>query len=140
MVCFILKVSAFEVLTYDFLYKARIPFCFINVTQFSFLIFFFEVIFSANLIKVPISYISVFSGCEKHAYGFRGSLGSAPPREGFYGSAGGDSSEWCIYDSGNLSQTYVALCLLLILGDDLSRVDKRAVLDGVGCCQLPDGR
>lgn len=48
--------------------------------------------------------------------------------------------EWCQYDRANISQTYVALCSLLILGDDLKGVDKEAILFGVSSCQLEDGR
>ena len=36
--------------------------------------------------------------------------------------------------------TYTALASLLILGDDLSRVDKVAVIKGLKALQLPDGR
>ena len=36
--------------------------------------------------------------------------------------------------------TYTALATLLILGDDLSRVNKRAVLSGLRGLQLKDGR
>lgn len=85
-----------------------------------------------------------FSGCPEEAYGFRGSLGSsAPPRllnDETSGDAGSPTSKCCIYDSAHLSQTYVALCSLLILRDDLSRVDRKAVLEGVRQCQLSDGR
>lgn len=49
-------------------------------------------------------------------------------------------SLWCIYDSAHISQTYVALCSLLILGDDLANVDREAVLKGVASCQMKDGR
>jgi len=36
--------------------------------------------------------------------------------------------------------TYVALLLLLILGDDLSRVNKRGIIEGMKRLQQPDGR
>lgn len=36
--------------------------------------------------------------------------------------------------------TYTALCCLLILGDDLSKVNKKAVLNGLRSLQLDDGR
>ena len=36
--------------------------------------------------------------------------------------------------------TYTALATLLILGDDLSRVNKKAVLSGLKGLQLKDGR
>uniref|UniRef100_A0A0N5ARL9 Geranylgeranyl transferase type I subunit beta n=1 Tax=Syphacia muris TaxID=451379 RepID=A0A0N5ARL9_9BILA len=84
-------------------------------------------------------YYFVLTGCENFAYGFRGSLGSSAPTDEKAVDEKGDGVSWCIYDTGNLSQTYVALCLLIILGDDLSKVDKEAILIGVGCCQLSDG-
>ncbi|XP_064609546.1 geranylgeranyl transferase type-1 subunit beta-like [Liolophura sinensis] len=43
------------------------------------------------------------------------------------------------YDSGHIAMTYTALAMLLILGDDLSRVNKRAVVEGLKSLQLPDG-
>lgn len=36
--------------------------------------------------------------------------------------------------------TYVALACLLILGDDLSRVDKQAVIESLKYLQMDDGR
>ena len=36
--------------------------------------------------------------------------------------------------------TYTALCCLLILGDDLSKVNKKAVINGLRSLQLDDGR
>lgn len=44
------------------------------------------------------------------------------------------------YDSGHVAMTYTGLCSLLILGDDLSRVNKEAVLAGLKVLQLEDGR
>lgn len=44
------------------------------------------------------------------------------------------------YDSGHVAMTYTGLCSLLILGDDLSRVNKRACLAGLRALQLEDGR
>uniref|UniRef100_A0A3B3TDI4 Geranylgeranyl transferase type-1 subunit beta n=1 Tax=Paramormyrops kingsleyae TaxID=1676925 RepID=A0A3B3TDI4_9TELE len=43
------------------------------------------------------------------------------------------------YDSGHVAMTYTGLASLLILGDDLSRVDKEACLSGVKALQLEDG-
>lgn len=45
-----------------------------------------------------------------------------------------------MYDSGHIAMTYVALANLLILGDDLSRVDKKAVIESLKDLQLEDGR
>ncbi|CAG0879974.1 unnamed protein product [Cyprideis torosa] len=57
--------------------------------------------------------------------GFRGCPSFAP--------AGHD------YDAGHITMTYTALCSLLILGNDLDRVNRRSVLEGVKALQLPDG-
>ncbi|XP_056148047.1 geranylgeranyl transferase type-1 subunit beta [Lampris incognitus] len=43
------------------------------------------------------------------------------------------------YDSGHIAMTYTGLASLLILGDDLSRVHKRALLAGLKALQLEDG-
>ena len=42
-------------------------------------------------------------------------------------------------DCSHVAMTYTALATLLILGDDLSRVDKRSVLQGIKKLQLADG-
>ena len=44
------------------------------------------------------------------------------------------------FESGHIAMTYVALANLLILGDDLSRVHKMAVIDSLKDLQLEDGR
>ena len=43
------------------------------------------------------------------------------------------------YDNSHVTMVYTALACLLILGDDLSRVNKMAVLSGVRRLQLDDG-
>ncbi|XP_013385112.1 geranylgeranyl transferase type-1 subunit beta [Lingula anatina] len=43
------------------------------------------------------------------------------------------------YDGGHIAMTYTALASLIILGDNLSRVNKRAVLAGLRSLQLEDG-
>ncbi|KAI9009155.1 terpenoid cyclases/protein prenyltransferase alpha-alpha toroid [Hyaloraphidium curvatum] len=43
------------------------------------------------------------------------------------------------YDVGHVTMTYNALQILLILGDDLSRVDRRAIAKGLAHLQNPDG-
>uniref|UniRef100_A0A8D8PUR5 Geranylgeranyl transferase type-1 subunit beta n=1 Tax=Cacopsylla melanoneura TaxID=428564 RepID=A0A8D8PUR5_9HEMI len=45
----------------------------------------------------------------------------------------------CSYRVSNIALTYSALCTLLILGDDLSRVNKKAVLHGVKALQEKSG-
>lgn len=58
-------------------------------------------------------------------YGFRGS-----------NSCGVDHR----YDFGSLAMTYSALATLLILGDDLSRVDRQSLKEGLRELQLDSGR
>ncbi|KZC05390.1 PREDICTED: geranylgeranyl transferase type-1 subunit beta [Dufourea novaeangliae] len=43
------------------------------------------------------------------------------------------------YQCGHLAMTYLALGSLLILEDDLSKVDKKSILEGMRACQKPDG-
>lgn len=43
------------------------------------------------------------------------------------------------YHCGHLAMTYTALASLLILGDDLSRVDKDSIMEGMRACQNADG-
>lgn len=42
-------------------------------------------------------------------------------------------------DCGNLSMTYCALACLVILGDDLKRVNRQSIIEGMKLLQLPDG-
>jgi len=44
------------------------------------------------------------------------------------------------YDCGHIAMTYTGLASLVILGDDLSHVNKKACLQGIQALQLPDGR
>lgn len=43
------------------------------------------------------------------------------------------------YQWGHLAMTYTALAILLALGDDLSRVDRQAIIRGVAATQRQDG-
>ncbi|XP_019855708.1 PREDICTED: geranylgeranyl transferase type-1 subunit beta-like isoform X2 [Amphimedon queenslandica] len=43
------------------------------------------------------------------------------------------------YDCSHIAMTYTALSCLLILGDNLSRINKPAVLTGIKALQQPDG-
>ena len=67
------------------------------------------------------------------AGGFRGLHLYGGPFE----AAGAPSSS--AYDTGHIAMTYTALALLLILGDDLSRVDRAATLHHVRSLQQSDG-
>ena len=44
------------------------------------------------------------------------------------------------FDCSHITMTYTALACLLILGDDLSRVNKMAVLRGIRALQQTNGR
>lgn len=44
------------------------------------------------------------------------------------------------YDTGNIAMTYTALCTLIMLGDDLSKVNRKAVAAGLAALQQPNGR
>jgi len=46
---------------------------------------------------------------------------------------------WCKYDGGHIAMTYVALCTLATLGDDLSRVDRGSIIRVMKEIQLDDG-
>jgi geranylgeranyl transferase type-1 subunit beta len=80
-----------------------------------------------NVLFELISKVMIISaeGEERGRHGFRGS-----------GANGVDNP----YDCGNLAMTYCALSSLLILGDDLKRVDKKAIINGLREHQLSDGR
>lgn len=41
---------------------------------------------------------------------------------------------------GHLAMTYTGLCILLSLGDDLSRVNRKALVEGEFDSSLKDGR
>jgi len=43
------------------------------------------------------------------------------------------------YDASNLAMTYTALICLIILGDDLSLVDKKAIIESISKLQQEDG-
>ncbi|ORX45163.1 protein geranylgeranyltransferas-like protein type I beta subunit [Piromyces finnis] len=43
------------------------------------------------------------------------------------------------YDASNLAMTYTALICLIILGDDLSRVNKKAIIESISHLQQKDG-
>ena len=63
----------------------------------------------------------------------------AGPRSGFRSSTMIPDSIETVYHCGHLAMTYTGLAALLILGDDLSRVDKESILEGIKACQNPDG-
>ncbi|CAK1542184.1 unnamed protein product [Leptosia nina] len=44
-----------------------------------------------------------------------------------------------LYRCGHLAMTYTGLCILLTLGDDLSRVNRKAIIEGVKALQTEEG-
>ncbi|XP_023342195.1 geranylgeranyl transferase type-1 subunit beta [Eurytemora carolleeae] len=44
-----------------------------------------------------------------------------------------------IHDFAHIPMTYTALAILVILGDDLSRIDRENIAKGISVLQLPDG-
>lgn len=73
------------------------------------------------------------------------STDSSWKRCGFQGSSTlistrGDSDCSTIYECGHLAMTYTGLASLVILGDNLSRVNRSAIIEGVKALQQEDGR
>lgn len=58
---------------------------------------------------------------------------------GFRGSTATKTAESSIYDTAHLPATYFAIALLLILGDDLSRLDRTVILKSLKILQNGDG-
>ncbi|KAG9302299.1 hypothetical protein G9A89_008790 [Geosiphon pyriformis] len=67
--------------------------------------------------------------------GFRGS-----PFSGSHFDPNGTLSSRLPFDAANLAMTYTALCSLILLGDDLSRVDRKAIVNALRYLQNDDGR
>lgn len=72
---------------------------------------------------------------ESSQWGFRGSsfFGNA------YDPSGKAPEKSCFMDDGHIAMTYSALCILVILGDDLSRLNRKAILGALRKLQTPDG-
>ncbi|KAI9315000.1 geranylgeranyl transferase type-1 subunit beta-like protein [Dichotomocladium elegans] len=66
--------------------------------------------------------------------GFRGSSASGYPFE-----PNAKHTQHIPYDSSHIANTYTALLSLLLLGDDLSRVNRDAIVESIKCLQLQDG-
>jgi geranylgeranyl transferase type-1 subunit beta len=61
------------------------------------------------------------------------------PSGGFSGSTATKTNEYSLYDVAHLPATYFAIALLLILGDDLKRVNRQAILEELRKSQNEDG-
>ncbi|ORX88579.1 geranylgeranyl transferase type-1 subunit beta-like protein [Basidiobolus meristosporus CBS 931.73] len=66
--------------------------------------------------------------------GFRGSPFAGSPY-----APSATNTEAAKYDRANLAMTYTALLLLLALGDDLSRVNRKAIIESMPYLQREDG-
>ncbi|XP_014771199.1 geranylgeranyl transferase type-1 subunit beta [Octopus bimaculoides] len=66
--------------------------------------------------------------------GFRGSSSNGNP---FYPEKGNDQN--IPFDSGHIAMTYCALLSLLVLGDDLSRINRKGIISGLKYLQIKDG-
>lgn len=69
---------------------------------------------------------------------YRLQIGGAGARSGFQASTT-IPKEASKYQCGHLATTYTGLVTLVILGDNLDRVDKKSIIEGVRACQNPDG-
>ena len=57
---------------------------------------------------------------------------------GYVGPMAGSGNGVSEYHQGHIAMTYTALGTLRVLGDDLSRVDKRAIMDNMKILQRPE--
>lgn len=65
-------------------------------------------------------------GCQIRTGGFRGSPATKTPKSS-------------VYDTAHLPATYFAIALLLILGDDMKRLNRKGALEGLKRLQNKDG-
>ena len=78
--------------------------------------------------------------------GFRGSLAATQSLDNQPNIKNGESHIFRgsksnhILDTSHITMTYSAINTLLILGDDLGRLDKKGILAGVKALQLDNGR
>jgi geranylgeranyl transferase type-1 subunit beta len=70
---------------------------------------------------------------------YRLQVSGAGPRSGFQSSTMIPKEIVTKYHCGHLAMTYTGLASLLILGDDLSGVDRESIVEGMRACQNPDG-
>ncbi|XP_012281712.1 geranylgeranyl transferase type-1 subunit beta isoform X2 [Orussus abietinus] len=69
---------------------------------------------------------------------YRLQIEDAGPRSGFQSSTT-LPKEVAEYQCGHLAMTYTGLATLLVLGDDLRRVNRKSIIEGIQACQNPDG-
>ena len=83
------------------------------------------------LVTPPSDNSKLSDSCPEAPWGFRGSPALRLDQE--------TSSPTHSHDHGHVAMTYTALATLLILGDNLSRVNRQAIAAGLKSLQLPDG-
>ncbi|KAI9826525.1 MAG: hypothetical protein M1826_006626 [Phylliscum demangeonii] len=83
-------------------------------------------------------YVDWIYHCQHPAGGFRGS--TILMRGDVLGSTSGKTSRHHVrWDTASLPNSYFALTMLVMLGDDLGRVRRREGLRWLSCLQRPDG-
>lgn len=86
--------------------------------------------------------LNEFSVNEKNAaidWIYKLQITNAGRKSGFLASTTLPIIESNDYIIGHLAMTYTGLASLLILGDDLSRIDRKSLIEGIEACQNPDG-
>ncbi|KAJ3298935.1 Geranylgeranyl transferase type-1 subunit beta [Rhizoclosmatium sp. JEL0117] len=73
-------------------------------------------------------------GASWGAFGFRGSPSSGRPF-----NPNQTTAEFWHHDTSHMAMTYTALLTLVILGDDLSRVNREAIIQALKHCQTESG-
>ena len=85
--------------------------------------------------------ISDHTGDGSERCGFRGSLAATQSLDNDTGAKQlRGSRSHHVLDTSHITMTYSAINTLLILGDDLTRLDKKGILAGVKALQLENGR
>ncbi|CAG8457378.1 10309_t:CDS:2 [Paraglomus occultum] len=88
----------------------------------------------SNVPRLKFQSLRPWLELNRHICGFRGSPFSGLP----YSREGCRESRFP-FDAAHLAMTYTALCSLLILGDDFSRIDRGAIINGLTYLQKDDG-
>lgn len=89
------------------------------------------VLYTRTTVTEREEYVSWIYRCQHPGGGFRGFPGTD-----FGAKATAENAVW---DPANVPATYFALAALVILGDDLTRVDRKACLTWLRTVQRPDG-
>ncbi|KAF9188622.1 Geranylgeranyl transferase type-1 subunit beta [Haplosporangium sp. Z 767] len=101
-----------------------------------------EWIYSQQRIPDPLAGEDELSDKNTELYGFGGPFSGLPFQDqsvakGYQGCECGAHST--VYDTAHITMTYTALLMLILLGDDLSRVAKEPILRSLRKLQQPNG-